>query len=186
MLLLAFAVALFAAIHLVAAAPSLKAGLAERFGAAWRPLYVGASIAALALIVVAWRNADVWPVYEPPEWGHYATFTLVLLAFLCLGIFLFRGRLRQVLVLPLSIGVVLWGTGHLFSNGDLAGIILFGGFIFYGLAHLAIGLAAGYRPTPVVRQGHDALSIFAGVALYGMMAQAHGALIGIPVVTLTH
>ena len=43
-----------------------------------------------------------------------------------------------------------------------------------------------YRPTPVVRQGHDALSIFAGVALYGMMAQAHGALIGIPVVTLTH
>jgi hypothetical protein len=36
-----------------------------------------------------------------------------------------------------------------------------------------------------VRQGHDPLSILAGVALFGLMTQLHGALIGVPILTLT-
>jgi uncharacterized membrane protein len=185
MILLAAAVALFAVIHLVPSVPAVKARLAARFGRAWGPAYGAISLAALALVALAWRAAPVDPIYDPPPWGFYATFVLVLLAFICLGIFLFRGSWRQSLVMPLSIGVILWGAGHLFSNGDLASLILFGGFIAYGVAHLAIGLATGYRPTPVVRQGHDPLSILAGVALFGLMTQLHGALIGVPILTLT-
>ena len=37
------------------------------------------------------------------------------------------------------------------------------------------------RPSPVVREGHNLLSILAGFALYGVMVQAHAALIGVPV-----
>lgn len=185
MILLAVAVALFATIHLMPSVPAVKAPLVARLGRAWGPVYGTVSLAALVLVVLAWRAAPVDPIYDPPVWGFYATFTLVLLAFICLGIFLFRGVWRQRLVMPLSIGVILWGAGHLLSNGDLASIILFSGFVVYGATHLAIGLATGYRPTPVVRQGHDPLSILAGVALFGLMTQLHGALIGVPILTLT-
>lgn len=185
MVFLALAVALFAAVHLLPSLPALKAPLKARLGRAWGPVYGIASLVALSLVVLAWRNAPVDPMYDPPPWGFYATFVLVLLAFICLGIFLFRGTWRQRLVLPLSLGVVLWGVGHLFSNGDLASIILFTGFALYGMAHYALGIAAGYRPSPEVRQGHDALSILAGIALFGVMTQMHGALIGVPVLTLT-
>jgi hypothetical protein len=87
--------------------------------------------------------------------------------------------------MPLSFGVILWGVGHLFSNGDLASIILFTGFALYGAAHLGIGLATGYRPSPEVRKGHDGLSLLVGVALFGLMTQLHGVLVGVPILTLT-
>ena len=37
----------------------------------------------------------------------------------------------------------------------------------------------GFRPSPEVRQGHDMLSLLAGVALYGVMIQLHAHLIGV-------
>ena len=64
-------------------------------------------------------------------------------------------------------------------------LILFGGILVYAAAHIAIGMANGVRPTPEVRQGHDLLSILAGIALYGLMAQIHGAVIGVPVFSIT-
>jgi len=185
MILLALAVALFAAVHLVPSIPGVKRPLAARLGRAWGPAYGTVSLVAIVLVILAWRAAPVDPVYDPPPWGFYATFLTMLAASVCLGIFLFRGTWCQRLVMPLSIGVILWGVGHLFSNGDLAGIVLFSGFALYGAAHLAIGLATGYRPSPEVRKGHDGLSILAGVALFGLMAQLHGALIGVHIVTLT-
>jgi uncharacterized membrane protein len=112
-----------------------------------------------------------------------ATVGLLLLAFLCLGVFLFRGRLRQHLRFPLAIGVMLWGAGHLFANGDLASLILFGGLFAYAAAHLALGLSFGIRPSPEVRSGHDILSMVAGVALYIAMVQLHPVLIGVHVLS---
>jgi uncharacterized membrane protein len=108
----------------------------------------------------------------------------MLLAFLCLGVFLFRGRLRQHLRFPLAIAVMLWGVGHLFANGDLASLILFGGLFCYAAAHLVLGLAFGIRPSPEMRAGHDILSLIVGVALYIAMVQLHPVLIGVPVLAL--
>jgi hypothetical protein len=114
-----------------------------------------------------------------------ATFILVLFAFVCLGIFLFRGKLRQVLRFPLAWGVVFWSIGHLCANGDVASLILFGGMLLYAVVHLGLGFANGVRPSPDVRQGHDVISIIIGVALYGVFAQLHPLFTGVPVVTLT-
>ena len=92
-------------------------------------------------------------------------------------------QISLIWVFPLS--VMLWGIGHLFANGDLASLILFGGLSLYGAAHLALGLAHGIRPSPEVRAGHDILSLIAGVALYIAMVQLHPVLIGVPVLTLS-
>lgn len=182
MIVLALGVALIALMHLAAAVPSLKSRLKARVGErAYGPVFGIASLAGVAIIVAGWRMSDFVAVYDAPEWGRHANFTFTLVAFICLGIFLFRGSLRQRLRFPLAIGVMFWATGHLFANGDLASLILFGGLLAYAVAHFALGVANGVRPSPEVRSGHDLVSIVIGVALYGMMTQLHDVLIGVPV-----
>ena len=182
MILLAFGVVLFSVLHLIPALPAAKAALVERVGSkAYGPVYGAASVVALALILLGWRWSALVPVYEPAPWGRYANYGLILIAFLCRGIFLFRGKLRQTLQFPMGIAILFWGTGHLLANGDLAGIILFGGFLIYAVLHIAIGMAKNMRPSPEVRGGHDLLSLLAGVALYGVMTQLHPILIGVPI-----
>ncbi len=178
-MLLALSVALFALIHLIPAFPSLKDRVSSSLGKAYGPAFGIASIVSLVLIVLAWQGADRSPVYEPPAWGFKANLVLSFIAMLLFGIFLFRGRLRQILQLPLALGVIAWSTGHLLANGDQASIILFGGLLLYAVIHSAGGLVQGIRPSPEVRQGHDALSLLAGVALYGVMIQLHAHLIGV-------
>ncbi len=184
MALLAIAVLAFAVIHLVPAVPPAKARLQQSLGQSYGPAFGIAASLALVLIVVGWHASGHVAVYEPPPRARQATVGLMLLAFLSLGVFLCRGRMRQILRFPLAIAVVLWGIGHLFANGDLASLILFGGLSCYAAAHLVLGLAYGIRPSPEVRAGHDILSLIAGVALYIAMVQFHPVLIGVPVLPL--
>jgi uncharacterized membrane protein len=184
MILLGLGVVLFALCHLPLAMPQAIAALRERFGKFSGLGFGLLSLIPLVLIVLGWRMSPYVPVYEPLPWGRIVTFILVLLGFLCIGVFLFRGRLRQRLRFPLAWAVVLWSVGHLFANGDGASLILFGGMLIYALAHLGLGMANGVRPSPVVRQGHDVISILVGVALCGAAAQLHPLFTGVPVVSL--
>ncbi|MGE0238841.1 MAG: NnrU family protein [Parvibaculaceae bacterium] len=185
MILLGLGVVLFALCHLTLAVPQANAALRRSFGKFYGPGFGLISLVPLALIILGWRMSPFVPAYEPPSWGRIATFVLVLLAFLCLGIFLFRGRWRQLLRFPLAWAVVFWSLGHLFANGDAASLILFGGMLIYALAHLVLGWANGIRPSTVIRQGHDVISVMFGVALYGVVAQLHALFTGVPVVTLS-
>ena len=185
MLLLAFGVLFTAVLHLVAAVPSLKARLKQRLGEkAYGPVFGIASIIGIVIIVLGWRSADFVFVYDPPGWGRHANYLLTLIAFIFLGIFLFRGSWRQKVRFPMAFAAIFWATGHLLANGDLASIILFGGFLVYAVLHVIIGAANGVRPSPVVRDGHNLLSVLGGIALYGVMTQLHAALIGVPVFQL--
>jgi uncharacterized membrane protein len=185
MILLAFGVLATSLMHLVAAVPPIKARLKQRTGErAYGPLFGIASLIGIAVIVLGWRQSGFVPVYDPPAWGVIANFVLTLAGFVCLGIFIFRGSLRQRLRFPMAYGVIFWAAGHLLANGDLRSLILFGGFLAYAVAHLAIGTMNGIRPSPEVRAGHDLLSVLIGIALYGVMTQLHGALIGVPVFQL--
>jgi uncharacterized membrane protein len=184
MIILAIGVVAFAVFHLVPAFPEAKAVAKARVGERlYGPIFGALSAAALVLIVWGWRVSGFIPVYEPPVWGRYLNFGLTALAFLCLGIFIFRGALRQKLRFPLAVGVTLWATGHLLANGDLAGLILFGGLLTYAVISIAAGIANKVRPSPEVRSGHDALAILAGMAR--AMTQLHPVLIGIPILPLS-
>ena len=185
MILLVLGVALFAVSHLTLAIPEAKEAMRRSLGKFHGAGFGLLSLIPLVLIVLGWRMAPFEPVYEAPSWGRIATFTLVLVAFLCLGIFLMRGSLRQRMRFPLACGVAFWSIGHLFSNGDVASLILFGGMLIYALAHLSLGFANGIRPQPIIRQGHDLISVLIGVALYGVFAQLHPLFTGVPVVTLS-
>jgi uncharacterized membrane protein len=186
MIFLALGVTAFAILHLVPAVPAVKTKLQAQLGERSYGMMFGiGSILTLSLIILGWRMADFVPVYDPPVWGWRVTFALVLIAFLLLGVFICRGRIRQTVRFPLALAVIAWATGHLFVNGDLASLILFGGLLVYAVLHLLLGLANGVRPTPDMRQGHDGLSLFIGLALYGAMIQMHPYLIGVPVLILS-
>jgi uncharacterized membrane protein len=185
MTLLVLALVVFGYIHLIPALPDLKSDLKHRVGKAYGPLYGVASLASLVLMIAALRHADRIDLYAPPMWGRHANFGLTLAGFLCLGIFLFRGSWRATLRYPMALAIMFWGVGHLLANGDLATVVFVVGLM--GLAALQVLLHS--RLVPVVtlapRDGHNLLSLLFGVALYGLMAQLHGVLIGVPVFNIS-
>lgn len=182
MILLLLGMALLAALHL----PQTKAAIIAKTGEkSYGPAFGAISIAALGLIVLGWRLSDFVPFYEPPAWGRHANFGLTFLAFLSLGIFLFRGRLRHYLRFPMGTAVALWSAGHLLANGDLRSMVLFGGLLLAGLLLIGIGLAQDARPSPETRGGHDLLSLVIGAALFGVMTQLHPVIAGVPILALT-
>lgn len=186
MIILAFGVVFFALLHGVAAIPRYKSHMKSRIGERWYgPVFGVASLLAIAVIVLGWRNSTFLTVYDPPSWGWYVNYGLTFIGFLCLGIFLFRGSLRQRMRFPMGLATIFWAVGHLFANGDLASLILFGGLLWVSVAHMGVAISNGIRPSPEVRIGHDGLSLIFGAALYGIMTQLHVALIGVPIFAIS-
>jgi NnrU protein len=183
-LLLVCILALFGVIHVLPATPNLKAQAVARLGKAYGPVY---GIASLVLFVAAiWSFRQISPValYAEPSWGRQANFGLSLLGFLCLGIFIFRGSWRNTLRHPMAIGILLWAAGHLLANGDVATTVLFGGFAVIALLHALLRQSNGLAVDGPVREGHNLLSILAGVALYGVAVQLHPVFAGVSVIQL--
>ena len=185
MVLLAIAVLVFAFVQLLPFVPDIADRLAGPLGTGAGPAYGAASAASLVLMVAAWRASPAIPLYDPPLWSRIAGFISVLLAFISIGISLFRGRLRQLVRWPFALAIVLLALGHLLALGDLAGVVLFGGLLLYGMALILLSWQRDARPSPDWRSGHDLLSVLAGVALYGVTTQLHGILAGVPVMALS-
>ena len=184
MVLLFIAVLLFDIVHLVPALPAVKARLQQRFGAAYGALFGVAATLTLLAIIAAWSYAGVEPVYEPIKFSRHINMGFSLIAFMFLGIFFFRGKLRQFFRFPFAIAVVFWATGHLIANGDQASLILFGGLLIYALVFIVLGLINKVFPSLVVRDGHDTLSLVVGVSAYIAMVQLHEMIIGMPVLRI--
>jgi uncharacterized membrane protein len=177
-------IALFGAVHLVPALPGLKSKAQQSLGKAYGPVYGIATLAALGLTLWAYRQATPTAIYTPPPWGYYANFGFSLVGFVFIGIFLFRGSWRNTLKYPMAYGVGFWALGHLFARGDDRSLILFLGLALFGGLHAALKSRQGLYVPSEERQGHNTLSIMAGVVLYGIAAQVHYVIAGVHVVTL--
>ena len=66
----------------------------------------------------------------------------------------------------MSIGVALWGIGHLFANGDLASLLLFGSWTLYSIAAALVATLRG-DPAPKFESVRgDLTGIVIGLVLY--------------------
>ena len=75
MIILALGVLLTSLMHLVAAVPPLKVRIKDAVGEkAYGPVFGGASIIGVLIIVLGWRMSGFVPVYEPPAWGRHWVF----------------------------------------------------------------------------------------------------------------
>lgn len=147
---------------------SFKAQLGEK---AWKAAYGLVSLAGLVLMIVGYWHSRSGPlaadwVYVPAPWAKHVTMTLVLLGFIVLGAAHGKGYLKKWLHNPMSIGVGLWATGHLLSNGKRTDVWLFGTFLVIALADIVMSEIRGKRPEHQPRLRSDVIAVVVGMVLY--------------------
>jgi uncharacterized membrane protein len=184
MLFLLSALLLFGIIHINPAMPRWKAHAVSTFGKAYGPVYGTLTLVLFVTVIWAFRTAESVEVYAAPSWGRYANFGFSLIGFLCLGIFAFRGSWRNSLKYPMAIGVSFWAFGHLLANGDLRSVVMFGGLAAIAILFALLKQRNDLFAPSDVRQGHNPMSLLGGLALYGIAAQLHTVVAGVPLVTL--
>jgi uncharacterized membrane protein len=187
MTLLVIGLVLFFGIHsLVIVAPGARELVLQALGRhGWRGLHSLVSLAGFVLIIVGYGQARLSPevLYTPPSWMRHVTFTLLLPVFPLLIAAYLPGRIKAALKHPMLVAVKLWALAHLLSNGTLADVLLFGGFLAWAVADR---ISLKRRPpvlqstmTPRVR--NDVIAVVAGLALYmATLFWLHRLVIGVP------
>jgi uncharacterized membrane protein len=183
--LLIIGILLFFGIHLVPVV-GLKPALEQRLGEGpYKGVFALVSLVGFVLMIWGFRTArlEVEPmVYDPPSFGRHVAMLLVLLGVISLVAAFHRGRLKLWLQQPMSIGIALWATGHLFANGSLPEVLLFGSFLVFSLIDIIRSTAIGKVPTYVPKPLHDVIAVVGGLVIYGLLLYLHPIIIGVPVV----
>ena len=188
MALLILGLVLFLGIHSLSLfTPRARERLVASLGRnGWRGLHSLFSLAGLVLIFVGYGEARHAPVvlYTPPFWMRDVTFTLMLPVFPLIFAAYFPGRIQAMVKHPMLTAVKTWALAHLLSNGNLADLLLFGGFLAWAVAD-RISLkrrAATLNASAAARPWNDVLAVVLGLALYAAtMLWLHRLVIGVPV-----
>jgi uncharacterized membrane protein len=75
-------------------------------------------------------------------------------------------------------GLIIWSAVHLLANGDLAGTVLFGSFLAYGIVALVSAVQRRAVKTFTPTWKHDAIAVAAGIGLAYLVIRFHPALFG--------
>jgi uncharacterized membrane protein len=194
MLPLVLGLLLFFAVHLVPTSPSLRGGLAKRFGEpAYKIAFSILSLIAFALIVVGYHKLQVMPgknpvLWDPPSWTRHIAFLLMLPAMILLVAAFVPSRIRTAAKHPMLAAIKAWALSHLLVNGDLGSIVLFGSFLAFAVYdRISIKRRPAAAPAgPPPGALNDVIVVAGGLALYAfMMFWGHGALIGVPIVSFS-
>jgi uncharacterized membrane protein len=153
---------------------------------AWKGIYSVLSLAGFVLLVWGYGEARSAPLvlWTPPAGLRHAASLLTLVAFVLLAAAYVPGtRIKRAVGHPMVAGTKAWALAHLLSNGTLADVLLFGGFLAWAvllfIASRKRDRKAGtvYAVGPVSR---DVLAITVGVIAWAVFAfWAHAWLIGV-------
>jgi len=180
---------IFLGVHLLPTQPDLRRGLAARFGeGAYKAGFAVVSLLGFALIVYGYHKIQLAPgknvfLWTPPPWGRHVTMLLMLPVFVLLVAAYLPGRITQAVRHPMILAVKLWAAGHLLVRGDVASLLLFGGFLAWGILDrisLKRREAAGLvtvKSGPIL---NDVIAVVVGLLVYAVFVKwGHAALIGI-------
>ena len=160
--------------------------IAARGENTWKGLYSLLALAGFALVVWGYGLARQQPVvlWTPPVAMRHLASLFTLLAFVFITAAYvpangFKARLRH----PMMVGTKLWALAHLLANGNLADVVLFGGFFVWAVlgfrAARARDRTAG-TPAPVGTRRGTITVLVVGVLAWAVFAfWAHGLLIGV-------
>lgn len=179
---------LFFATHLIPSFQGFRANLVDRLTPmGYRVLFSLLSIASIVLIVYGLKGAEFQPLYEPPGWGRHAAMLIMLPAvylFLSNPIGPAPSSAKAITAHPLNWGIILWATGHLLANGDLAHVLLFGAFWLFSAISIVSGNLRGQKPALERRPplAAEAVFVVVVVAVYGLLIWGHGYFTGMPLI----
>lgn len=180
---------LFFGVHSIAiVAPAWRDGMAARLGdASWKAIYALLSVIGFVMLVHGYGLASAEPtvLYTPPAWMRHVAALLMLPVFTLLLATYLPGRIRAAVKHPTLTATKAWALAHLLVNGNLADVLLFGGFLAWAvLDRIAVGKRVVQRK-PVVTGApslmNDVLAIVGGLVLYVVFVfWAHQRFIGVP------
>jgi len=189
MLLLILGLVIFLGCHALSMARGPRARLVEQLGASgFRGLYTAVSLLGFVLIIYGFGayRAGAWVnVWHPPVWTKHLALLLNLPIFILLAATNSGGRIHAAVKHPMLLAVKIWATAHLLANGDLGGILLFGGFLIWAVvARISLKRREDVK-LPVAPAGftqRDWIAIGAGLVLWFVFARwLHPLLIGVGV-----
>jgi uncharacterized membrane protein len=164
-----------------------RSALQARLGPlGYKGLYTVLSLAGLVLLIVGYGAARENPqmLWLPPVWTRHLAALLTVPAFVLLVAAYVPGNaIKAKLHHPMVLSVKTWALAHLLSNGMLADLLLFGGFLLWAVlsfrAARARDRAAG-TVYPAGRVGPTIVVVVVGLVAWAVFAMwAHGVLIGV-------
>ncbi len=166
LILLILGVGLWIAAHLFKrVSPAQRATLAKGMGEGAKGIFAVLILAGLVLMVIGWQRADYVFLWSVPPWMGHVNNLLMLIAFYVFGIGMAKGALSQRVRHPMLMGTLLWAVAHLLVNGDLAGVILFGGLGAWAVVSMVMINAQEKNWTPPARKPGPRDAVAAGVVL---------------------
>lgn len=190
MIWLVVGLVVFLGIHSIRiVAPDFRQAQIDRRGLnAWKGIYTVISIVGFVILVWGYGIARQDPVvfWVAPAWMSH----VVALLMLPVMIFLVAsqvpaGRIKAAVKHPMLLGVKIWAVAHLLVNGDLASVLLFGGFLAWAVVDRISEkkrLLAGLTRNPVAGPlKWDIIAVVGGLVAYALfVAVLHEWLIGVP------
>ncbi|MCF7983722.1 MAG: NnrU family protein [Thiohalocapsa sp.] len=189
MLLLIIGLALFLGVHSVSIVDQSRRDRAvERIGAIpWKLAYGLIAAAGLVLIVIGYgdirQSGEAILLYSPPVWMRHVSLLLLVPVFPLLLAAYLPGRIQRATKHPMLLAVKFWALAHLLSNGTLADLLLFGGFLAWAVADRISLKRREPPPVPAAPAGkwNDLIAVGAGLAIYvAFILGLHQWLIGVP------
>lgn len=138
MLQLLIGLALFLGIHsLQSVAPAARQNGMVRWGAlGFKAVYAAVAALGLYLVFVGYGQARLDPVvlWSPPRGLQIGTILLMWLAMILLvATYIPANHIKAKLRHPMTLSVKVWALSHLLINGNLADVVLFGGFLLWSV-----------------------------------------------------
>jgi uncharacterized membrane protein len=187
MTLLITGLILFLGIHSTGIlAPAWREKMQASLGAnGWKAIYSVVALVGLILIIMGYGAARMDPIWLwiAPVWAKHLALVLTVPAFILLAATYVRGsNIKARVGHPMLAAVKVWALAHLLSNGTLADVILFGGFLAWAIAGFAV-LRRRDRAAGVGRRGTvkgDIIAVVVGVVAWAVFAMyLHTLLIGV-------
>ena len=149
---------------------------------AYTGLYSLFVLSGLVLIVWGKSLAPFTMVWEPPFSLRYLSSILMIPAFILLvASNILNSYIRWQLRNPMLLGVFIWGISHLWANGDLASILLFGSFsLWSGLKFVTLRNNSKSALVPKLQWlWRDSIAVIVGAVVYFLVFINHGQLFGV-------
>jgi uncharacterized membrane protein len=172
---------LFMGVHVATSMTASRARVIGVLGeGTYKGLYSLLSIAGFGLIVFGMSRAPAIRLWDAPNWGRYAAIWFMPVALILVFAAYIPGNIKRVTAHPMLWGVTLWALLHLLTNGDLAGLLLFGSFGLYAVYAMRSQTLRGARPAQAHRAlGGDIAAIVVGLIVYALLLKFHANLFGV-------
>ena len=182
MTILLLGLIIFLGIHLLPAFPSLRQQYVDKLGElTYKGLFSLVSIVGFSLIVMGKMDAPFISIWEPPQFLSIVTKALMLPAFVLIVAAYIPSNIKRNVRHPMLLAVKFWALGHLLINGDVASVLLFGGFLAYAVVDMIGANKRSEWHKPNAKPLYMTfIVIIVGVLSYAAVAMHHMQLFGVP------